>query len=182
MFSLCFITIRNLLASMPKSASTMWPTRWKSVGYNNQNLDEGILTINRFEHDTSDVDRFSERVVDKDVEDVAIKERDPLPPIFVSQNFHHSGVGKSCLKSRIHFNIDTKLAWVLASVRAGTHIKVNNKAFSIYMYWHSRLFNEKRRKTSSLESFPWLRKSCEGGWKLFWAGRGYEKRSMQALQ
>ena len=95
---------------MPKSASTMWPTRWKSVGYNNQNLDEGILTINRFEHDTSDVDRFSERVVDKDVEDVAIKERDPLPPIFVSQNFHHSGVGKSCLKSRIHFNIDAKLA------------------------------------------------------------------------
>ena len=109
-FSLCFITIRNLLASMPKSASTMWPTRWKSVGYKNQNLNEGILTINRFQHNTPNMDRFSERVVDKDIEDVAIKERDPLPPIFVSQNFHHSGVGKSCLKFQIHFNIDTKLA------------------------------------------------------------------------
>ena len=110
MFSLCFITIRNLLASMPKSASTMWPTRWKSVGYKNQNLNEGILTINRFQHNTPNMDRFSERVVDKDIEDVAIKERDPLPPIFVSQNFHHSGVGKSCLKFQIHFDIDTKLA------------------------------------------------------------------------
>ena len=109
-FSFCFITIRNLLASMPKSASNMWPTRWKSVGYKNQNLNEGILTINRFQHNTPNMDRFSERVVDKDIEDVAIKERDPLPPIFVSQNFHHSGVGKSCLKFQIHFNTDTKLA------------------------------------------------------------------------
>ena len=78
---------------MSKSDSRMWPSRWKSVGYNNQNLNESTLTINRFEHKTPDMDRFDVRVMDKENEDVAVKEKEPLPQIFVSHNFHHSGVG-----------------------------------------------------------------------------------------
>ena len=75
----------------------MWPTRWKSIGYKGQRLKEATLTINKHEHRTVDVDRFSERVVDKENEEFASKEANPLPDIFVSHNFHHSGVGKFIL-------------------------------------------------------------------------------------
>ena len=89
---LFFSLFSSYIAQRAKDQTAQWPTRWKD---NEPHLrQEAQIVVNRYIHETQDLQRFPDRVIDTDARDYIIEEKTKKPSnVFQSYTFHHTSAG-----------------------------------------------------------------------------------------
>ena len=80
------------IAHKDKDQTSQWPSAWRLNTPETRNQSQ--IIINQFQHETIDVPRFADRIVDPDRVNYKIEENSKKPANhFQSYHFHHTSAG-----------------------------------------------------------------------------------------